>query len=155
MDSDEKRTEGIVPDTKDVGELQISDAIDKLLANPELIASVASALGVKAKPSLPKTRTEEQAKESTESEGSPLGLKNTNNLAPVLALLSDPKLFSKNASPPDDDRSRFLCALKPYVNPHRQEAIDTMLQIARMSEIMKSLGRVSELSGLQDGKTSV
>lgn len=135
--------------------LQISDAIDRLLANPELLSSVASAIGVQ-----PPTNAKADDKEVASEQKSAENEDNTDessetasaepatkdiaaklpdlmaNAAPILAALSG---GGKGGKIPDDDRTRLLCALKPYVNPHRKEAIDTIVNLARISEVIKTI----------------
>lgn len=130
--------------------LQISDAIDRLLANPDLLSAVASAIGAQA-PTNATVKKEigsdggdtNTAKESETA--SPIAAAESGtsskipdimaNAAPIIAALSG----GKGGKTPDDDRTRLLCALKPYVNPHRRDAIDTMVQLARISEIIKAV----------------
>lgn len=135
--------------------LQLSDAIDRLLANPELLSTVASAIGVqpptdtnptdKEFESEPKTtQTDDKISEDSENASAKPTQKDISsklpelmaNAAPILAALSG---GGKGGKLPDDDRTRLLCALKPYVNPHRKEAIDTIVNLARISEVIKTV----------------
>ncbi len=135
--------------------LQISDAIDRLLANPELLSTVASAIGVQSptntKPAdneveskQKSTENEDKISETAESASTDTVQKDISaklpdlmaNAAPILAALSG---GGKGGKMPDDDRTRLLCALKPYVNPHRKEAIDTIVNLARISEVIKTI----------------
>lgn len=115
--------------------LQISDAIDRLLANPELLSSVASAIGVKAPTVAESTEKKSEENETQKSEISAKLPDLMANAAPIIAALSG----TKGGKLPDDDRTRLLCALKPYVNPHRKEAIDTIVNLARISEVIKTI----------------
>ena len=129
--------------------LQISDAIDRLLANPELLSAVASAIGVPT----PTNAAAKKESEATDGDADTMTKSDTvsasapaendihsklpdlmANAAPIIAALS-----GKGGKQPDDDRTRLLCALKPYVNPHRRDAIDTMVQLARISEVIKTV----------------
>lgn len=126
--------------------LQISDAIDRLLANPELLSSVASAIGVKAPKSADTEKVESEASEKNDADANAKEASRAEtpsklpdimaNAAPILAALSG---GSPGGKLPDDDRTKLLCALKPYVNPHRQEAIDTIVNLARISEVIKTI----------------
>ncbi len=111
----------------------LSDAIDRIMANPELISMVASALG--KTPSSPPPVREENKEEGPPEPPSatPASADALATLAPILAGLKG------TGSPPDDDRSRLLCALKPYVNPTRRDAIDTLLRFSRITELLKHL----------------
>ena len=118
--------------------LQLSDAIDRLLANPELLSTVASAIGVSKENKDKSDSVAESAQKTSQekSEASAIPQKMPEmmaTLSPVLSALSD------KGKLPDDDRSRLLCALKPYVNPHRREAIDTIVQLSKISEVFKTV----------------
>ena len=123
--------------------LQLSDAIDRLLANPELLSTVASAIGASPKSTVSasvndsegtKTETAEIAKsEPVKSDAAQKLPEMMATFAPILGALSD------TGKTPDDDRSRLLCALKPYVSRHRREAIDTMIQLSKISEVFKTV----------------
>lgn len=134
--------------------IPISDAIDRLLANPELISMVASAIGMGAPSTKASTQKEESepsraeeneqksADEATEA-SAPAAAPSASlpdaitALAPLLGnLYGDGKKFS---SPHDDNRACLLRALKPYVSHGRAEAIDTILQLARISELLKKI----------------
>ena len=135
--------------------LQLSDALDRLLANPELLSTVAAAIGasppsdVETKNASAEKDSEEETKKDSEKEAFTSNTVSANahtddisqklpdlmaNVAPVIAALS-----GKGGKQPDDDRTRLLCALKPYLNPHRRDAIDTMVQLARISEVIKAV----------------
>ena len=122
--------------------LQVSDAIERLLANPEILSTVASAIGVK----LPTEKADKidtaNIEEKSEEKNIPSVIDASSKLpelmatvAPVIASLSGKTGGEK--LPPNDDRTRLLYALRPYVNPHRREAIETIVQLARISEIIK------------------
>lgn len=135
--------------------LQLSDALDRLLANPELLSTVAAAIGasppaevggntINSQKNDTNNDSEAEAKKDSESEAVSANTHSEDisqklpdlmsNVAPVIAALS-----GRGGKQPDDDRTRLLCALKPYVNPHRRDAIDTMVQLARISEVIKTV----------------
>lgn len=135
--------------------LQLSDALDRLLANPELLSTVAAAIGapppaevggntINAQKNDTNNDSEEETKKDSEAEAVSTNTHSEDisqklpdlmsNVAPVIAALS-----GRGGKQPDDDRTRLLCALKPYVNPHRRDAIDTMVQLARISEVIKTV----------------
>ncbi len=131
--------------------LQISDAIDRLLANPELLSTVASAIGAQAPTNITAKKESEATDGNSDTEtkidtlSASVSAENDihsklpelmANAAPIIAALSGGR---KGGKAPDDDRTRLLCALKPYVNPHRRDAIDTMVQLARISEVIKTV----------------
>ena len=128
---------------------ELSQAIDKLLANPGLISMVASALSgaSSAEPSeapnspieapvLAPDTTREDAQSSSDSGGvDPAAL--MTSLAPLLSGLS-----TKAPPPdkPDDHRACLLRALKPYVSPGRREAIDYMIRFSQITDLLKRMG---------------
>ena len=124
----------------------ISDAIERLLANPELLSSVASAIGLSAPAALdtqaeavsPSSKEEAPALLPTAAPSTGLGdLGHT--VAALAPLLSGFSGKGGGKATPDDPRACLLRALKPYVNRRRAEAIDTILQLSRVSEVMKHL----------------
>ena len=118
--------------------LQLSDAIDRLLANPELLSTVASAIGVSKEAKVKSDSPAESAEKAAEEKNgvSAISQKMPEMMATLAPVLS---AFSDKGKLPDDDRSRLLCALKPYVNPHRREAIDTIVQLSKISEVFKTV----------------
>ena len=123
----------------------ISDAIERLLANPELLSNVAAAIGLPTPAHAAQKETSRDLPSEKDSKAgaapahgaSMEGLGNTvAALAPLLSGLSD-KSGAKPSS--DDPRACLLRALKPYVNRRRADAIDTMIRLAHVSEIMKKL----------------
>ena len=130
--------------------LDLSSAIERLMANPELISMVASSLGMSKKepqdsppgampvaesapvatpPSVP------QASQTSSAESLGVSPDAITALAPLLGMLSG----KGGASKKDDDRACLLRALKPYVSRGRCEAIDTILQLSRLSEMLRHM----------------
>ncbi len=136
---------------------QVSDMVNRILEHPELISMIAATLGTD-KPGVQTAATPQPADRPTSAAGQdaaptaeatppPAGeesgavaaqAKNVAaglpdamaTLAPLLSGLTGGK-------PPDDPRSCLLRALKPYVSHKRAEAIDTMIQLSRVSELLK------------------
>jgi hypothetical protein len=52
--------------------------------------------------------------------------------------LTEPLPEAKNDKRPDTPVA-LLCALRPYLNEHRRQALDTMIRVSRLSESLKSL----------------
>ena len=135
-----------------ISEDGISNAINKLLENPELISMVASALGKSAPLGVGATgdgqgekitSTADDAKESETAVSSSASVPSINAdavaaLMPMLSGLgkisgSDGKAGAKFR------HEELLCALKPYLSNSRCEAIDYILRISRMSGIINRL----------------
>ena len=126
----------------------LSSALEKILANPELISMVASTLG--APPSAPPQKEEvasndapPEPKEETEdaSASIPAGIsERISSLAPLLSSLTGGKgKDGSHRGGKEDHRACLLRALKPYLNPSRQEAIDYMIRLSELSEVLKHL----------------
>ena len=129
----------------------LSDAINMLMENPEIISSVASALGniSQTKESGSDTASEHIEKEETASadQGRESAAPQTPDLSALVSSLS-PLMMRLSGSHPSgrttaktevDRREALLCALKPYVSEGRQEAIDYILRISRISEVLKTI----------------
>jgi hypothetical protein len=120
---------------------QISEMIDKLLAEPELINMVATAIG--------KAPSEAESQKKEGENMADGGVKNSavsnealsglvSSLAPAIAALGKPS--QKQAAKKSDRRDCLLVALKPYLCRERCEAIDYMIKLGRISELMRNIG---------------
>ena len=108
----------------------LSDAIEQIMAHPEWISMVASALGKSP------TEAETPAPQKEEETSSSHPDDAVTTLTPMLSKLSQ----IKNPNPKGKNtRADLLCALKPYLSPGRQEAIDYMIRISQISDLMKHL----------------
>ncbi len=98
----------------------ISKVVNLIMENPELIASIKSILG-KEKAEAAESNDESEAAEKEAKE------------AEVIATVAEPE-------PKTDTRGRrnaLLRALKPYVSGERAKAIDTMMSLADVMDIIK------------------
>ena len=111
----------------------LADAIERIMANPELISAVASALG---KPTPPSEKSPEDPppEETVATAASPELPAAALSFLPLLTGLQ-----KGGGKLPENDRTRLLCALKPYVNPHRRETIDTLLRFSGIEELLRAL----------------
>ena len=111
---------------------RLSLAIDQLLAHPEVLSMVASALGSPKAPAEEAEPSEAAlaASAAPASEASEA----LSALAPLLSGLSG--LARGGKETPDDPKACLLRALKPYVNPARREAIDTMIRLSQLSGLL-------------------
>ena len=121
MTESSDRAENIISTEGD----QISNAFQKILENPEIISTVAAAIGMPAPkkdapasyaPNMPNTDT-------------------LTTLAPLLSSISQKSPSSKISS----NQACLLRALKPYVNPNRCEAIDYIIKISEISQLLKKI----------------
>ena len=117
---------------------RIADAINHLMANPELIGMIGRAMA-SAKADTPRADAgappEAAPAEAERSEASPVASMSSmiSNLAPMLSNLS------RGASEEAENRSALLRALKPYLSKERCEAIEQMITVSRISEIIRGL----------------
>ncbi len=123
----------------------LSTAIERLMANPELIATVASVLGGARAPSVGATEenTEEKKTEDPVPSSPPVSVRAKNDplssdLQGVVATLS-PLLSGISGGKQDDPMACLLRALKPYVSPKRRDAIDTMIRLSLLSDTLKQI----------------
>ena len=111
----------------------ISGAVRSLLERPELLSSVASALGVDL--GAVKKTHEGTVQEASEEKNVTKNEPDTDGamaaFAPVLSRLC--------AGGTEFRHEALLCALKPYVSPSRADAIDHILKFAKMSSLVKGL----------------
>ena len=134
---------GIVPPN-------FSEMLDKVLANPEIISTVAAALSKGG---------EQAADDATESVDNTLNeeLPNKDNSSPDVAAMMQRlpdvmkvigPLMSKGGGgmggkavsvKSSDKRACLLTAIKPYLNPQRCEAIDYIIRFSELSELIKKI----------------
>ena len=124
-----------------------SEMLDKVLANPQILTTVASALssvsaetaGATAS-SPPKNEPGESEAESTAS--SPEIDAMMQKLPEMMKLIS-PMISSGGKGSPmgktSDKRSCLLSAIKPYLSPARCEVIDYIIKFSQLSEIIKQI----------------
>ncbi len=103
---------------------QTGDIISSLLSNPELIAKLPTVIS-SVKPILDM-----------------LGM---GTAAPTAVPVSAPSAQSAPAPPTvkqdkhSDSRTALLYAMKPYLSPERQNAIDYIVKLGRLGDILKTL----------------
>lgn len=122
----------------------IADAMERLLAHPELLASVASAIGL-GKPSSAQERTpdahDDETPPDTPEKTLPASAPQAADLGGTVAAFA-PLLTAftgKGDTKANDPRSCLLRALKPYVSHNRAQAIDTILRLSLVSEAFKKM----------------
>ena len=102
--------------------LDISRVVGLIMENPQLIEQIAN---------LAKQKDQEPPPETAEIEESV-----TETKVEEPANLSVPTYQEQNGH--RNDRARLLGALKPYVSKERAKAIDSMISIADILEMMRS-----------------
>lgn len=137
----ENVSESIREPTADGG-AQISAAIEKILANPELIGMVASALSSAPKGENTVSDTEaDTQKSSAEKDAVPTAARELPDMAAsLMPILSSLGTASKVTSVKGNDRRTCLLgALKPYLCKERCEAIDYMIKLARIADVFRGM----------------
>lgn len=119
----------------------LGDIIGRLMSNPEIMSAIASMKG-QSSPAEPVPEENNDPKENEESTA-PVSSDISSKLPEVIEALS-PMLSGKGKgdgkpSPRDDRRICLLRAIKPYVSRGRSDAIDYMIQLSRITELMKHL----------------
>ena len=124
-----------------------SAILDKVLSNPDILTTVASALsgasngtGEAESKSTDAPRAEESAMASA-----PLDTDVMMQKLPQIMKMLSPMISgtgAKNHAPahdPTDKRACLLLAIKPYLSKERCEAIDYIIKFSKLSEILKTM----------------
>ena len=125
-----------------------SAMLDKVLSNPEILTTVASALsGVSSNGGAEASNKdiEKSSAEQSVAAPAPLDTDAMMQKLPQMMKMLSPMLSgsgAKNHSPahdPSDKRTCLLLAIKPYLSPERCEAIDYIIKFSKLSEILKTI----------------
>ena len=120
----------------------LGEIIGKLMADPEIMKTLSSVIGKKdtaADQAQPAEAKEASAAEEAEVTPVSSGASEAiDRLPEVMAMLS-PALKNGKIPERNDRRTCLLRAIKPYVSRGRGEAIDYMIRIAGISDILKNL----------------
>ena len=109
-------------DSKDLRNItDLSEMIEKLRENPEIVSNVASALGLGSIP--PPDREESQS---------------AAQLPQMLSAIA-PLVTQGSGAGHDDQRLALLLALRPYLNHERQEIIDYIIKFSKIGDLLKKL----------------
>lgn len=98
------------------------DILSSLLSNPELLAKIPQLLSI-ATPML----------------SAFLGGGQKETAASIEGTSPSPLPPTPKASPHSDTRAALLCAIKPYLCADRQAAVDYIIKLSRLGEILKTL----------------
>lgn len=110
----------------------ISAALDKLLANPQLMSMVASALNDSAPARSDPDESPTSSDISVQPQTAPVF--SPDAILPLVGKLSQASHSSGKA-----EHEALLCAIKPYLSPKRCQVIDGIIRISKMSAIVRQL----------------
>ena len=118
---------------------QFSEMLGKVLANPQIISAVASAVSGGA-PEKPKDEPISKASATSSYDG--IFPDNISDKLPEIISVLGPVLSGKGEAKvrADDKRCCLLRAIKPYVNGSRQEAIEYMIKFSMLAELLRGRG---------------
>jgi hypothetical protein len=112
------------PSSQPQGASPQPDILSTLLSNKELIARLPQIISV-AKPMLELLGSQTNLKKDTEAKSDPL---------PTSARPAESQRSANDAN-----RAALLCAMKPYLSHDRQNAIDYIIKLSRLGDILKTL----------------
>lgn len=108
-----------------VSSAQSGDILSSLLSNPELIAKLPAIIST-IKPIIELFGKSNQSASETVS-------------VAALPVESAPSAPAAKTSQGSDSRSALLCAMKPYLSEDRRNAIDYIVKLGRLGDILKTL----------------
>ena len=111
------------PSFKEAPSSGTGDMLSAFLSNPELIAKLPSIVAT-VRPII------EMLGKSSSSSASQTPSPSPESMTTAISL---------HKSRGNDSHTALLCALKPYLGPERQNAIDYAIKLGRLSEILKTL----------------
>ena len=119
--------------------LDLTGALSKLMSDPSLLATIASAIGGgsvgDASAAVQKKEDGDIREEPQADSSAALG-----NILPAMSKLSSlGSLAAPPKSSPNDSRACLLNALKPYMSPKRRDAIDKLVKFSNLSELLKKI----------------
>ena len=118
---------------------QFSEMLGKVLANPQIISAVASAVSGGG---TEKKKEEPAAEASATPSYDGIFPDNISDKLPEIISVLGPVLSGKGEAKvrADDRRCCLLRAIKPYVSDSRQEAIEYMIKFSLLAELLRGRG---------------
>lgn len=111
-----------------------ADLFSSLLSDPRLLSKLPTLLSM-AKPILELLTAQSRPEAATAPQAA--GKPPANASVPTSA--PHPTGEQRRAGDPADRRAALLCAMKPYLSHDRQNAIDYIIKLSRLGDILKSL----------------
>ena len=115
-----------------------SAMLDKVLANPQILTAVASALSQSNNEAPREEKAEASENGAVNGAPSPEIDAMAQKLPQMMKAMA-PLLSSSGGAPKNDKRACLLSAIKPYLNPARCEAIDYIIRFSQLSEVLKTM----------------
>ncbi len=103
------------------------DMLSSLLSNPELLAKLPQILSI-VKPLMGSMSDKQMPTQSSP-------LQQDNNISKPTAALP----IMTHRSNAADSRAALLCAMKPYLGKERREAVDYIIKLSKLGDILKTL----------------
>ncbi|MBO5883454.1 MAG: hypothetical protein J6Q78_03510 [Clostridia bacterium] len=128
--------------------LDLSGALNKLMSDPTLLQSIASAIGggsgAGTQPVTSPTEEKEENNEELTVASSQKEISDiSSSIGDILPAISKLSAIGNLSSPlknsTQDSRVCLLNALKPYLNPRRCDAIDKLVKFSSISELLKKI----------------
>jgi hypothetical protein len=126
--------------------IDLSGALNKLMSDPSLLQSIASAIGGTSQKNetLPRPDDTSEKDVSAVSQASQKPSDDlSDNISDILPAISKLSALGNLSSPQknasQDSRICLLNALKPYMNTRRRDAIDKLVKFSSLSELLKKL----------------
>ena len=110
----------------------ISNLLSGVLSNPEMLSMVSSMAE-----QLKNGASNPESPPSQPTEAAPTSALPQKDIAGALSALAP--LLSTNSSKADSDRACLLRALKPYLSSGRREAIEYIIKISKLTDVIKNL----------------
>lgn len=144
-----------MPDSINEGESRpsLADAINAVMADPSIIQGALEALKKSGvgfpqgdSHSPPPPEAAEEVKEEKTGEDSSLPVSQDTGeliraISPMLSMLSSPPSRPQTPTNGADRRAALLVALRPYLSESRRDAIDYIVKISQVSDLIKKAGR--------------
>ena len=117
-----------------------STMLDKVLANPQILTAVASALSQSnSEAPMEKKSDAVEVEDSAVKSASAPEIDAMAQKLPQMMKAMAPLLSSSGGTLKNDKRACLLNAIKPYLNPARCEAIDYIIRFSQLSEVLKAM----------------
>ena len=120
-----------MPDLQDLSKLDLSSVFDVISKNPDLLNVAKDVMASLQKGDLA---------DAAEKESTPSDPESTTEVSGMLdSLLPSASHAKKKDGGKNGNRDALLCALRPYLSPERQSALDKLLRIEQLAALLSQL----------------